>query len=1141
MRDAPRSNAGTEGWRSKVSSFLRREIPYVYLLRVPILTGFGFAGVCYLALFTPARSHMGGAFDINSYWGIFLVSLIAFLFASTVGVTWRLIRCYGPRRFFGRDPCASNPGIAGSLGYLVLISAVALPPVAGAIWRSTPFAFSAVECEESVRFGCKTLTLGGAVGWACLGFLTYLIFIVGVATLQLGFSKPGRFGDYEVYDDSGEKIGRVGRLVVDESTGQASIEVETSFLGRRSRVVPMEKAAVDEENRRITVESDAASDGAELTGESPRLEPTPERTHDIIPDVFLLGAAPPLGRYFDWLGRRDWAARLRLAWLTERLANAPGYVPAALLFFITLLVYLVVGVIDFVMILDGEPTYVPTLGYALLLFTLLCWGFSSLTFLLDRYRVPVLVPLIVILWFTSFFPGLESDYYYPVMEPDGPGASVPESELPKKKPSQEKIIVVAATGGGIQSATWTARVLTGMEEQCREDECDRSFDESVRVISAVSGGSVGTMYFVGEYERGRLPGKKTHPLALKKVVRRAQSSSLDYAVWGLLYPDLVRLFFPLPFKLPWDRGRALQEAWLSQQENRKTGEGLEAKLSRWRNEARAGVRPAVIFNTTVSETGHRLPLTTTEPIKGRLEYEDVLARDETETDVSVGTAARLSAAWPYVSPAARANVRGAAPHLVDGGYYDNYGVASLVEWLDDELQREEEEEDGPDIKEVLVVEIHASGDPCSANETQTTKEDTIEETTAEDTTGGEATALTRDGQEPDRNINDQIERKRGWFYQAYAPPWTALNVRGPAQSGNDQAALDLLVDRWDNLGKNENDKDVDFTRALFAFDGSHPPTSWHLTEAQKRDIRVAWKAEIHEKCNSEEGWDKVAGFLGAKTKPEEPGKTGAAALPPKDWPAGPLNIAHRGGRYLAPENTLTGFQEGLLRAGVDVLEFDVHLTRDDELVVIHDDKVNRTTDGTGLVREMSLQEIKSLDAGYNFPDEDSETHPYRDQGITVPTLGEVYRQFPKTPVNIEIKEATPGIEEKLWEEIEEAEAADRTLVVSQQSGVIERFREVSGKRVSTGASIGEGLGFILWSHLYPSLLLHSPYGALQVPKEIVTPDFVQAAHRSHKRVDAWTVNEEDDMRRSLATGVDGIMTDRPDVLNRVREAEGKDG
>lgn len=973
---------------------------WIYFLRVPILTGLGFLVICVLA-FTGARSHLGGAFDIESYVGIFWVSLIAFLFASVVAIAWRRVLCYGPERFFGGNPCTSFPEGLSLLGYILLIAAIAIPIVGFALYGSTRGS-SLEGCGDPVMYDCSPLSLGPAILWAALGFVAYLACIVIVR--------------------------EVSRRGVDLA------------LGRRTALV---------------------------------------------------------------------------------------------LFLLTLAVYIGVGFTDFVRVTRGAPTIIPTLGYVLLLFTLLCWGLSVLAFRLDRYRIPVLLPLVVAVCIISLLPSVKSDYYYPVMKPASPTEPIPESDLPKEKPPQKKIIVVAATGGGIQSATWTARVLTGLEEECRES-CNRSFDGSIRLISAVSGGSVGTMYFVNEYKGGHLPGKESDPKALKKIVHRAQSSSLDYAVWGLLYPDFVRLFFPFFFKLPWDRGWALEQAWLSQQETQTPDEGLEDKLSEWRNDARAGVRPAVIFNTTVTETGHRLPLTTTEPIKGRLEHKDLLAPGEKETDVSVATAVRLSAAWPYVSPAARADVDGTAPHLVDGGYYDNYGVASLVEWLDDELEREAKE-DTPDIEKVLVVQISAAGAPCPTGETPAG-----EDQATEAKTGKEGTTPTAGTQTNDRNINDQIKKKRGWFYQAYAPPWTALNVRGPAQRGSNEAALDLLRDKWDKKKENEHE-DVDIVEANFTFDGTNPPTSWHLTDKQKADIERSWKAELDKECNNDQGWDKVQSFLGKKPDTGQPGNGGAEAQTPKDWPAPPVNIAHRGGRYLAPENTIVGFQEGLVRAGVDVLEFDVHLTADGHLVVIHDDTVDRTTGGSGRVRDMTLEEIQRLDAGYYFPDEDSKTHPYRGQGVTIPTLQEVYRAFPETPVNIEIKEDQPGIEQKLWKEIEATGAEDRTLVVSGKMSVIDRFREVSGKQVTTGASVREMGSFILWSHLFPGSLLHPPYKALQVPKEVVTSGFVQAAHRSGLRVDPWTVNTEAGMRRVLGYGVDGIMTDHPDVLNRVLEGEDKDG
>src|SRR5215210_1023231 len=147
------------------------------------------------------------------------------------------------------------------------------------------------------------------------------------------------------------------------------------------------------------------------------------------------------------------------------------------------------------------------------------------------------------------------------------------------------------------------------------------------------------------------------------------------------------------------------------------------------------------------------------------------------------------------------------------------------------------------------------------------------------------------------------------------------------------------------------------------------------------------------------------------------------ALQPKDWP---VNIAHRGGAEIAPENTLEGFREGL-RVGAGVLELDVHTTADGHVVVIHDDVVDRTTNSTGAVREMTPAELKRLDAGYRFTRDGGATFPFRGEGIRIPTLEEVYDEFVGVPINIEIKGERPGIEEALWRIIESAGAAGRRL------------------------------------------------------------------------------------------------------------------
>jgi glycerophosphoryl diester phosphodiesterase len=267
-------------------------------------------------------------------------------------------------------------------------------------------------------------------------------------------------------------------------------------------------------------------------------------------------------------------------------------------------------------------------------------------------------------------------------------------------------------------------------------------------------------------------------------------------------------------------------------------------------------------------------------------------------------------------------------------------------------------------------------------------------------------------------------------------------------------------------------------------------------------------------------------------------KPGVGARTPQGWS---VNFAHRGGARIVPENTLEGFREGL-RVGAGVLELDVHATADGHVVVIHDETVDRTTDGSGAVREMTLAEVKRLDAGYWFTPDGGRIYPYRGERVKVPTLEEVYRQFPSVPINVEIKGKRPSIEETAWRIIESAGAEGRTLVVSEDSGTIRRFREVSSGRVATASSSAELISFWLLSRLRLSGLLKPPYQALQGPEtykglRIVTPELVRGAHKRGLRVDVWTIDHERDMRRLLGFGVDGIMTDRPDILAKVLRGE----
>ena len=193
----------------------------------------------------------------------------------------------------------------------------------------------------------------------------------------------------------------------------------------------------------------------------------------------------------------------------------------------------------------------------------------------------------------------------------------------------------------------------------------------------------------------------------------------------------------------------------------------------------------------------------------------------------------------------------------------------------------------------------------------------------------------------------------------------------------------------------------------------------------------------------------------------------------QNWPT---NFAHRGASARAPENTLEAFRAAV-EAGAGGLELDVHMTLDREIVVIHDATVDRTTNGSGAVAEMTLDELRSFDAGYRFCLDGGRTYPYRGRGLRVPTLAEIYEDFPDVSVNMEIKEGQPGVEERVAEVIRGAE--ERTLVAASHHAVVGRFRKVSGGRISTGASRLEIGAFYLLSRLRIEWLARPAYDALQ--------------------------------------------------------------
>ena len=251
----------------------------------------------------------------------------------------------------------------------------------------------------------------------------------------------------------------------------------------------------------------------------------------------------------------------------------------------------------------------------------------------------------------------------------------------------------------------------------------------------------------------------------------------------------------------------------------------------------------------------------------------------------------------------------------------------------------------------------------------------------------------------------------------------------------------------------------------------------------------------------------------------------------------PLFFAHRGGALLRPENTMLAFEHGA-SFGADALELDLQLTRDGHLVVIHDFRVERTTDGTGPVASFTLDELRRLDAGFRFTLDGGASFPYRGQGIQIPTLREVFERFPNLRVNMDLKESTPEREERLWRLLQEMDAVERVMIGSFEYAPMLRFRALTGGRVATGATRREIAAFLMSYHARRLARLRLPFDALQVPEtqrrfRIVTPGMIAAAHRLDLDVHLWTIDRASDMRRLLIWGVDGVMSDRPDLLAQV--------
>lgn len=250
----------------------------------------------------------------------------------------------------------------------------------------------------------------------------------------------------------------------------------------------------------------------------------------------------------------------------------------------------------------------------------------------------------------------------------------------------------------------------------------------------------------------------------------------------------------------------------------------------------------------------------------------------------------------------------------------------------------------------------------------------------------------------------------------------------------------------------------------------------------------------------------------------------------------PLVIAHQGGDGIWPGDTLFAY-ENAVRIGADVLEMDAHITRDRQIVLLHDEKVDRTTNGTGLVEDMTLEQLKQLDAAYQWSNDGGKTFPYRGQGIQVPTLEELFQKFPHLRYVIEIKLSQNPIDKPLCDLIRRYNMQDQVVIASFHDEAMQRFRETCPE-VATSASRGEVTKFVLLGKVFLSGLIVPRYESIQPPYDpkesmnipIMTRRFIREAHAKNIAVEPWTVDDPELMKQYIQWGVDGIMTDRPDLM-----------
>lgn len=254
--------------------------------------------------------------------------------------------------------------------------------------------------------------------------------------------------------------------------------------------------------------------------------------------------------------------------------------------------------------------------------------------------------------------------------------------------------------------------------------------------------------------------------------------------------------------------------------------------------------------------------------------------------------------------------------------------------------------------------------------------------------------------------------------------------------------------------------------------------------------------------------------------------TGPAARPPGRAPVRPRIYAHRGSTLLAPENTALAFDLAL-GFGADVLETDVRLARDGVVMVVHDDRLERTTDGRGRVRDLGSADVARLDAGARFTDLHGAA--WRGRGARIEPLDALLERYPEVAINVDIKDADGAAADAVAASIARCAAQARVTVGSFHGAVLARFRDVA-----PGVATAAGQAEVAALYFRPRAPRRVPYRYLQIPPSwfglpLARPGFIARAAALGVDTVYWTIDDPARMRELVRRGATGIVTDRADV------------